>query len=162
MSAPKQMPSAEDATESWRVLLQQAAVEVLSTMVGVEPTVPEQIEPEPGEQVTGMVGMAGALCGLLSVHCSAKVATEIASRMLGLGEEEAVNHWVDAVGEVCNMVAGAFKAKIPGLEDQCMLSVPTVITGDSYATQSLIVGQRTAVHLLFQGEPLVFTLETNS
>ncbi len=161
MSAPKQMPSAEDATESWRLLLHQAAVEVMTTMVGVAPTVPEQIEPEPGEEVTGMVGLAGALCGLLSIHCSSKVATEIASRMLGMGEEEAAQHWVDAVGEICNMVAGAFKAKIPGLEDQCMLSVPTVITGDSYATQSLLVGHRTAVHLSFQGEPFVVILETN-
>jgi len=34
----------------------------------------------------------------------------------------------DALGEVCNMIAGNFKNKISGLSEGCMLSVPTVIT----------------------------------
>jgi CheY-specific phosphatase CheX len=35
----------------------------------------------------------------------------------------------DALRELCNMVAGDFKAKIAILADRCMLSVPTVISG---------------------------------
>jgi hypothetical protein len=42
----------------------------------------------------------------------------------------------DAMGELCNMVAGNFKAKVTSLADHRMLSVPTVISGDSYVMQA--------------------------
>ena len=41
----------------------------------------------------------------------------------------------DALGELCNMVAGNFKSKISSLADHCMLSVPTVISGEDYNLQ---------------------------
>ena len=43
----------------------------------------------------------------------------------------------DALGEICNMVAGNFKNKVSGLGNGCMLSVPTVITGRDYHCHSL-------------------------
>ena len=160
MSAPHEALSADGTTESWRGLLSRAAQEVFSMMVGVELTVPAQPEGEASGEVTGMVGLAGALCGVLTVRCTKSASVEIASRMLGLSAEEAALQGGDAIGEVCNMVAGGFKAKINGLEDKCMLSVPTVITGDNYATHSLIVGNRIEVQLAFRGEPMWVTLET--
>ena len=36
------------------------------------------------------------------------------------------------LGELRNMIAGNFKLKVTSLADHCMLSVPTVITGDDY------------------------------
>jgi chemotaxis protein CheX len=38
----------------------------------------------------------------------------------------------DAVGEICNMLAGAWKGKVPELAANCGLSVPAVITGNNY------------------------------
>jgi CheY-specific phosphatase CheX len=86
----------------------------------------------------------------------------IASHMLGVQDDEAASHQCDAVGEICNMVAGSFKAKIPGIEDKCMLSVPTVIIGEDYELHSLTVGERIDVPLLLQGEPIWFTLEVRN
>jgi Chemotaxis phosphatase CheX len=40
------------------------------------------------------------------------------------------------VGEICNLVAGNFKNKIAGLGEVCMLSPPSVITGDDYTVHS--------------------------
>jgi len=162
MSSPQGVLADDSTLETWRNLLSQAAHEVFSMMVGVELTTPDQLETECNGEVTGMVGLAGALCGMLTVRCTKSSAVEIASRMLGLSAEEAAVQGMDAIGEVCNMVAGAFKAKINGLEDKCMLSVPTVITGDNYATHSLIVGNRIEVQLLFQNQPMWITLETRS
>jgi chemotaxis protein CheX len=79
--------------------------------------------------------------------------------MLGVAESEAAGQAIDAIGEICNMVAGNFKAKIAGLEDKCMLSVPTVISGDSYDLHSLASGERIELALLFQTQPLWFSLE---
>jgi chemotaxis protein CheX len=38
----------------------------------------------------------------------------------------------DGIGEICNMVAGAWKGKVPELAANCGLSVPAVITGRDY------------------------------
>ena len=51
------------------------------------------------------------------------------------------------------MVAGQFKAKI-GLEAECMLSVPTVISGKSYELHSRADYDRLEMPFLYQKEPL--------
>jgi len=79
--------------------------------------------------------------------------------MLGVTEQPGASHANDAVGEVCNMVAGCFKAKIDGLEDKCMLSVPTVISGGNFELHSLEVGDRIDLTRLFQDEAISFSLQ---
>ena len=145
--------------ERWRVVLHDAAKEVFLMMVGSELSVPAQTDPAVLSEVAGMVGLAGELCGVLTIRCGKTSAKKIACLMLGMTEDEAAAQATDAIGEICNMVAGSFKAKIEGLEDKCMLSVPTVISGDSYELHSLASGERIELPLLFQGEPIWFSLE---
>jgi hypothetical protein len=57
------------------------------------------------------------------------------------------------------MVAGNSKGRVDGLREQCMLSVPTVITGQDYCLHALADDDRLAVTLLFQGSPIVLRLE---
>ena len=38
----------------------------------------------------------------------------------------------DGIGEICNMLAGAWKGKVPDLAANCGLSVPAVIAGRDY------------------------------
>ena len=106
-----------------------------------------------------MVGLAGELCGVLTIRCSKASAVRMACHMLGVSEEDAAAQAADAVGEICNMVAGNFKAKIDGLEDKCMLSVPTVISGQSYEFHSLAVGDKIELPLVLQGEAVWFSLQ---
>jgi chemotaxis protein CheX len=82
-----------------------------------------------------MVGLAGVICGVLSVRCSQQSASLAATLMLDLPPEKAAENAWDALGEVANMVAGNFKNKL-GISDKCMLSVPTVITGADYNFRS--------------------------
>jgi chemotaxis protein CheX len=164
MSLPLETAESDDAAvlERWRVVLRESAKEVFSLMVGEEIVDSEQVEAPLEAEITGMVGMAGELCGIMSIRCKVTSGAEIASQMLGVGKEEAAAHAGDAVGEVCNMVAGNFKAKIKGLEDRCMLSVPTVITGCDYQFHTLVVGRRIELPLMFQGKPIWFALELRS
>jgi len=53
----------------------------------------------------------------------------MATKIIGAEAPGSKGQLEDAVGEVCNMVAGNFKNKISGISDGCKLSVPTVITG---------------------------------
>jgi len=46
------------------------------------------------------------------------------SKMLGVALDKVGLEVADALGEVCNMVAGNFKNKIPGPAEGCMLSPP--------------------------------------
>jgi chemotaxis protein CheX len=143
--------------ECWLPTLQLAMQEVFELMLACPLEVPSEPPPEEGLDITAMVGLAGQLCGILSVRCSSKSAGRMASRMLGIDAEKAGPEIWDAVGEICNMVAGNFKNKISGLGDGCMLSVPTVITGAEYSLHSL-VNDEVHTTLLFEGEPVVLSL----
>jgi len=97
----------------------------------------------------------------MTVRCSTQAAKCMASRMLGIEIDTAGPEMLDAVGEICNMAAGNFKNKVPGLGDGCMLSVPTVITGGDYRLRSM-VNDEFRIVLLFAGEPVVFLLEVHN
>jgi chemotaxis protein CheX len=86
----------------------------------------------------------------------------MAGRMLGLDAAAAREAMCDAAGEVCNMIAGNFKNKISGLGDGCMLSVPTVITGADYSLHALGSSVAMRTTMLFEGEPVVLSLEIHT
>jgi len=131
-------------------------------MVGAEVVFPDDPEFPLLAEVTGLLGMAGAFCGVFSLRCSTHSAIDIASQMLAVPAEEAAAQKCDAVGEICNMVAGNFKAKIEGLEDKCLLAVPTVITGRDYKFYSISTGPRIEMPMLYKGEPIWIALEAQS
>ena len=142
----------------WAGILGRSAIDVFSMMVGSTVTMPERDGLPVHANITGMVGIAGALSAGFSLRCSTQSATKIASQMLGVSLDDAANQLGDAVGEVCNMVAGDFKSKI-GLGDKCGLSVPSVISGSNYQLHSPPGSQRLEVPLLFQGEPIWLALD---
>ena len=133
-------PSVQAASavhQHWQGILECAAQEVFQMMAGADVTLrPASDEPPKGEQ-TAIVGMAGALCGMSFVQCSTQTAAKLASVMLDGDRATNSGMIADALGELCNMIAGNFKAKIATLEDRCMLSVPTMISGDDYLLRTL-------------------------
>jgi len=162
MNVINAMPAASQGREAWATLLGLAACEVFERMLGSH-LVPAQESFAPEEDdVTSMVGLAGQICGVMTVRCPTKAALLMASKMLGVDAAQAGPEMWDAVGEVCNMIAGNFKNKIAGMGDGCMLSVPTVITGADYSLRALVDSDKTEVHLVFEGLPLVVALEVHS
>ncbi len=105
-----------------------------------------------------MVGLAGALCGMTTLRCTKTTAARFAALMLGEAAASDPSSSGDALGELCNMVAGNFKAKISTLADHCMLSVPTVITGADYSVEASEPTEGILVPLLFEGQPLWVSL----
>jgi chemotaxis protein CheX len=144
--------------EGWAALLELATREVFQLMLASDLTVPPREITLPHE-FTSMVGLAGQLCGVLSVRCDEKSARLMTSKMLGVEVDQVGEEMADALGEICNMVAGNFKNKIIGLGDGCMLSPPTVITGGDYTTYSVADKPALEVRLLFETMPLVISLE---
>lgn len=150
--------SSPAARECWIPTLELAMREVFELMLAspLEPTLVMPVEDE--LDITAMVGLAGQLCGMITIRCSAKSAARMASRMLGMDPEHAGPELWDAIGEICNMVAGNFKNKISGLGDRCMLSVPSVITGADYNVHSMVKDNIQTV-FMFEGEPVILSLE---
>jgi chemotaxis protein CheX len=145
---------------SWLATLELAVREVFKLMLGSSLEAPAKTPLEEGLEITSIVGLAGELCGILTVRCSRRSAARMAARMLGIDVDKAGAEMWDAVGEVCNMVAGNFKNKIRGLGDGCMLSVPTVISGADYSLHSAVEEELHTV-FLFEGEPVIFSLEVH-
>ena len=161
MKTAKEMLAADGSHESWTPLLETAAREVFELMLGCQLAAAGTQE-EKDLNVTAMVGLAGQLCGVLSVRCDGRAAALMTSKMLGVALDKVGPEVADAVGEVCNMVAGNFKNKIAGLAESCMLSPPTVITGSDYNLRSLADSPAVEVRMLFEGTPINISLQIHS
>lgn len=161
MKSPSELFVSEGHRQEWIPVLDMAAREVFELMLGCPLTVGETA-PEANLDITSMVGLAGKLCGVLSVRCDGKSAALMASKMLGIAVDKVGAEMSDALGEIANMVAGNFKNKISGLGDGCMLSPPTVITGSDYNMYSLADSPAVELRLLFESRPVVISLQINS
>jgi chemotaxis protein CheX len=161
MTSANDSLAAEGVHAIWIPLLEMATREVFELMLGCQLAVPETAQ-ETDAEVTAMVGLAGAMCGVLSVRCTGKAAALMASKMLGVEIDKVGADMPDALGEVCNMVAGNFKNKITSLADGCMLSPPTVITGKDYRMHCHADSATLQITLLFESMPIVISLQIQS
>ncbi len=143
---------------NWKTILECAALEVFEMMAGAHLELNLAPTEEPRGEQTAMVGMAGALCGMATLRCSRDTAVKFASLMLGGGAASNPSTARDALGELCNMIAGNFKSKVHNLADHCMLSVPTVITGEDYSMETASPTEGVTVALTFDGEPIWVSL----
>ena len=150
---------AEVTRERFTHALDSAGVEVFTMMVGtVLGSADEAVLPRVADY-TSMIGLAGDLCGVLSFRCSNSSAALIAAKMLGSTEDTSAECIRDALGEICNMVAGAFKAHVMDIIDQCFLSVPMVVSGKDYEMHPLADGLRIQVSRSFEGALIWMTLD---
>ena len=116
-------------------LLDQTVEEVLGMMMGVPVSVSDTtVAPSNAPvTITGVIGLAGALSGAFSVVINEFGARQITASMMGMDEVPTIDDTVlDGIGEITNILAGAWKLKVPSLSSACLLSVPTVVTGTQY------------------------------
>ena len=148
--------------ENWLPVLELSVEEVFEIMLG------SRIKPAPrGErpvncEFTAMVGLAGSLCGIISFSCARETARQVATCMIGPEIADSPQQVSDALGEICNMIAGNFKNKLAGTDGSCMLSVPTVIEGGEYSFRSLAEGQSFETTLAFNDSLIVVNLQLHA
>jgi chemotaxis protein CheX len=147
--------------EDWLPVLELSIQEVFEIMLRCQVTPAAQSEHRPKGEFTAIVGLAGALCGVLTICCDAKTASQIAKAMLG-DAAESEDQVADALGEICNMVTGNFKNKLAGTDERCMLSVPSIVTGAEYKFRSLADGYSMETIVLFEESPIVVRLQLHS
>ncbi len=79
--------------------------------------------------VCAIIGLSGDAVGSVTLCFPEKTATNLAGKFTG--EEVTIKHadFADALGELCNMVAGQAKSQLGGL--MCSISLPRVVAGKS-------------------------------
>jgi chemotaxis protein CheX len=157
MSCEQPILCVPEQLEDWLPVMEVATQEVFAQMVNSQLGVPRAPSPAVSN-VTAMVGLAGLLTGVMSFRCEEKAAALITSRMLGINLEDASPSIADAIGEICNMVAGNFKHKIPGLGSGCLLSPPSVVRGGDYTVHARPKTPRIHLHLLLENMPIMISL----
>lgn len=119
-------------------------------LVGVEETL-----------VVGNVGFAGAISGMVYLAMPESLAKEITGSMLGMdedeleGEHEMIN---DAIGEITNMSAGAYKNQMSDLGYSCRLTIPSIIRGKYFVVEAAKAAFRQLYLFNYLGQPLSLEL----
>ena len=151
--------SAEFLSEANLLRADEAVSEVFARMLGlqIELTVPQIPEPGVGEERTAIVGFSGAMRGCCEVQLNEQAAQAVATAMLGTPVDDAAS-LDDAVGEICNMVGGGWKDRVPTLSSHCALSPPTVISGRAYKVHMSRPSDRFTRTYQFDGNLLFLTL----
>jgi len=126
-------PAREQLQESVYTLhLDDAVDEVFRLMMG-SPCLPSDGNvTSDTETITAVIGLAGAMSGACTLRCGLNTALRMAECMVGVRPTELDAMVKDAIGEVCNMVAGGWKGKHAAFASGCMLSTPAVVTGTNY------------------------------
>ena len=98
----------------------------------------------PKSQIVGTVGFAGSSTGLVAFHASLAAARDITARDArhARSDEDGLP---DAVGEVTNMIAGAFRTRMAAFQDAWAISVPTVTVGSDFYIKPISTGDRVIV-----------------
>lgn len=147
------------ATASLVDVLVGATTDVFETMIF------RQLQPRettwghaarPKSQMVGSVGFAGSSTGLVAFHVSIAAAREITHAMLGVEIDE--EGLADAVGEVTNMIAGAFRTRMAAFQDAWAISVPTVTVGSDFYIKPITTGDRVIVGFTMDAHELFVEL----
>ena len=135
--------------------LAEAVRSVWSTTLGlaVEP-VGNTTEVEEG--LVGSVGISGKWQGAITMQLPPGLARRAAAAMFMTDVEQTTTEELnDALGELVNQVAGLVR---PMVSEDCVLSLPTVATGDHGGLAVLRTEVLLEVPLDCDGEPIVVTL----
>ena len=136
----------------------KATEEVFETMVFQKvslgtPIVGDALRPR--SNVVAQVGFAGSTSGMVAFYATLDTAKAIAGAMLGIPPQEVDGGVADAIGEIGNMIAGAFRSQMTSDGNSCAISIPTVTVGSDFYTKPVADCQRVLFPFKF-GEGEVF------
>lgn len=136
--------------------LDASVEEVFHMMLGAVCAHTDETPIEEPETITAVVGFGGLLSGACVFRSGSSAALEIAGKLTGMEFAEIDDTVKDAIGEVCNMLAGAWKGQVPDLSANCGLSIPAVITGSDYRIH--VQAPEFRLHHLYRFEQTTFAV----
>ncbi|SHI98642.1 chemotaxis protein CheX [Malonomonas rubra DSM 5091] len=126
----------------------ESTEEVFNTMIFMEVST-EGCMSEGKESIfshfSAMIGLSGDLMAMISIHCDAYIAMDIAGAMLCTEFDDVDDDVKDAMGEVANMLAGGMKSRLLDDNIDTTLAIPTTVMGKGYSISSPKRGNRVVV-----------------
>lgn len=138
--------------------IDDAVAEVFSLMMDIRCDSIDDCPVEDAETISSVIGLAGAMSGTCVLRCGDQTARRIAEALTGIRTESLDEMVKDAMGEICNMIAGAWKGKHAGFASNCVLSTPTVVTGSNYQLHTQRPDFRIERYYQFEACSFSFTL----
>ncbi|MDD3119337.1 MAG: chemotaxis protein CheX [Victivallales bacterium] len=111
----------------------EAVIETFGAMCGIaaERQGSAEIIPTPKmiqtDEMLGIIGMTGASKGDIMISMKMEVAKKLVGAFIMEEISEINDELMDGFGEILNIIAGAFAAKVEGIKFQ--LALPTVMVG---------------------------------
>ncbi len=134
MSTVAELPGQIDLNTTLLAAVTSAAQKGLS-MAGLKSTC-VGVSRVPGHQageITGMIGLHGAVSGFATVNLSESLALEAVYQLLGEKHEKISPQVVDGVGEITNIIIGGIKSALAKSDwGFSQITVPSVIVGQGY------------------------------
>ena len=109
-----------------------STIQVFETMVRVKPEIVKPIlkkDPLASYDVSGVIGFSGEIVGSVVVSFQMEAAQKLVSALVGMEVDTNSADFVDAVGELANMIAGSAKKD---LGKNANIAIPTVIIGKDH------------------------------
>lgn len=139
-----------------------ATQEIFSSMIMLEVTPGEPFSRKQGaitHSISGIIGLAGSMKGLLAIHLPNQAAIAVTSAFLGMEVEEVDDDVQDAIGELANMLAGSLKSALDPSGSEMQLSMPSAIHGEEYSVDCLAGATTVAVPFTFNGDQFMVELQ---
>ena len=138
----------------------ESTQEIFSSMIMLDVTPGEPYKNKDSVQtdsISGIIGLAGNIKGLLAIHLPTKAALTITTAFLGMDVEEIDEDVRDAIGELANMLGGSLKASLDPKGSEIKLSMPTSVTGNEYSIDTIADAEEITVPFDLDG--ITFTVE---
>ncbi|THB72598.1 MAG: chemotaxis protein CheX [Desulfobulbaceae bacterium] len=115
-------------------------------MMEVSPSEIQDQEPRlHSNSISGVIGLAGKVKGVLAIHMPESIAFKITGSFLGIDVDSMNEDVEDAIGEIANMLGGNLKTILSDSGKDIDLSLPTTISGKEYDFQSLKNAEREVI-----------------
>ncbi len=107
--------------------------------------------------VSGVIGLAGDMNGIISVTFTEKCILHIVTGMFGEEVKELNDEIGDAVGEIANMISGQARQKLEAIGTNLQAAIPSVVMGKDHTISHLT--KQPIIALPFITEGGEFTIE---
>jgi chemotaxis protein CheX len=136
----------------------EGTISVLKTMAFVEPKAGaaylKKDDLAHGD-ISGIIGMTGAVRGSLALSFSESCILKIVSNMLGEDLKEINGDIKDAVGEITNMISGVARKKLEAGGLTISAAIPTVVSGKNHSIIHVMGGPSIIIPFVIDAGPFV-------
>ena len=102
--------------------------------VDVTPRHPHFLDPNKGFDwnISAVIGLSGIVKGAIIISMEKELAVKLTNLLTDKDHTDIDMDVVDAIGEICNIIAGNIKPKVPN-GDKIIISIPTIIKGKEHS-----------------------------